>query len=105
MEYQKIIIMLVNTPNQPSEIRRGNWVEINVDTRETYNTNSQVKFKTSLLKSSLCTYSDAYIVLKGTLTVLDMSATADDKNSINKRQRLHNWLSTKLYLLESSRFK
>ena len=105
MEYQKIINLLVNTPNQPSEIRSGNWVEINDDTRETYNTNSQVKYKTSMLKSSLCAYSDAYIVLKGTLTVLDMSATADDKNNINKLQRLHNRLSTGLYFVESSRFK
>ena len=105
MEYQKIINLLVNTPNQPSEIRSGNWVEINDDTRETYNTNSQVKHKTSMLKSSLCAYSDAYIVLKGTLTVLDMSATADDKNNINKLQGLHNRLSTGLYLVESSRFK
>ena len=45
MEYQKIIIMLVNTPNQPSKIRTGNWVEINVDTRETYNTIVKLNLK------------------------------------------------------------
>ena len=46
MEYQKIINLLDNTPNQPSTI------EINDDARETYNKDSQIKFKTSVLKSS-----------------------------------------------------
>ena len=35
----------------------------------TYNTNSQIKFKTSLLKSSLCDYSDAYVLAKGTTPI------------------------------------
>ena len=61
--------MLDNTPNQPSKFRTKNWFEINDDTRETYETNSQIKFKTSVLKSSLCDYSDAYILLSGTITV------------------------------------
>ena len=63
MEYQKITNLLDNTPNQPTTFRTKNWVEINGDTRGTYNTNSQIKFKTSMLKSSLCDYSDAYIVV------------------------------------------
>ena len=48
MEYQKIINLLDNTPNQPSKFRTKNWIEINVDSCETYNTNSQIKFKTSM---------------------------------------------------------
>ena len=54
MKYQKIINFLDNTPNQPSNFRTKNWVEINDDSRGKYNTNSQIKFKTSLLKSSSC---------------------------------------------------
>ena len=46
MEYQKIINFLDNTLNQPSKFRTKNWVEINDDWRETYNTDNQVKFKT-----------------------------------------------------------
>ena len=46
MEYQKIINLLDNTLNQPSKFRTKIWVEINDDARETYNTNSQIKFKT-----------------------------------------------------------
>ena len=62
--------MLDNTPNQPSKFTTKNWVEINDDSLGTHNTNSQVKFKTSMLKSSLCNYSDAYIHVTGTITVL-----------------------------------
>ena len=60
MEYPKIINLLDNTPNQQTKFRTKNWVELNDDSRETYNTNSQIKFKTSMLRSNLCDYSDAY---------------------------------------------
>ena len=39
-----------------------------------YNVNSQIKFKTTMLKSSLCDYSDAYILVKGTSTVNNTAA-------------------------------
>ena len=65
MEYQKIINLLSNTPNQLSKVRTKNWVEINDDSRETYDTNSQIKFKTSKLKSSLCDCSEYKYLLKG----------------------------------------
>ena len=64
MEYQKIINLLDNTPNQLSKFRTKTWVEINDDTRERYNINSPIKFKTSMIRSSLCDYSDAYILVK-----------------------------------------
>ena len=59
MEYQKTINFLDNTPNQPTKFRTKNCFEINDDARGTYNTNIQIKYKTSMLKSSLCDYSDA----------------------------------------------
>ena len=40
MEYQKIINFLDNTPNEPTKFRTKNWVEINDDSHETYNSNS-----------------------------------------------------------------
>ena len=52
MEYQKMINFLENTPNQPTKFRTKIWVEINDDTRGTNSTNSQMKFKTSMLRSS-----------------------------------------------------
>ena len=46
MEYQKKF--LDNTPNQQTKYRTTNWVEINEDTRGTYNTNSHIEFETSI---------------------------------------------------------
>ena len=66
MEYQNIINFLDNTPNQLTKLMK-NWVEINDDARGTYNTSSQIKFETTMLKSNLCDYSDAYILVKGTI--------------------------------------
>ena len=69
MEYQKIANFIDNASNQPSKFRTNNWVEINDESRGTYNINSQIKFKTTMLKSSLCDYSDAYILVKGKITI------------------------------------
>ena len=59
MEYQKIINLLDNKPNQLSMFRTKNWIEINDQSRGVYNTNTDIRFKSTLLKSSLCDYSDA----------------------------------------------
>ena len=70
MEHQKIADLLDGkTSNKPSKFRTKNLVEINDESRGTYNVNSQIKFKTTMLKSSLCDYSDAYILVKGTITI------------------------------------
>ena len=69
MEYQKLINQLGSTLNQPTKFRTENWVKINDDSRGKYNTNGKIKFKTSMLGSSLCDYSDAYILAKGNMIV------------------------------------
>ena len=69
MEHQKIITLLQSTPNQTSKSRTKNWTEISDDARGMYNTISQVKFKTSMLKSSLWDYSDAYILVSRTIEI------------------------------------
>ena len=61
--------MLDNTPNQQSKFRTRNCVEINDVLRETYSTNSQIKFKSTMPKSSLCDYSDAFMLVKITITI------------------------------------
>ena len=48
MEYQKMINLLENTPNQPSKFRTKNWININDDLRRMYNTNDQIIFKTAM---------------------------------------------------------
>ena len=73
------------TPNQPSKFRTRNWVEINDKSRRAYNVNSQIKFKTTMLKSSLCDYSDAYILVKATITVNNTAAQGAAANNTNKK--------------------
>ena len=85
MEYQKIANLIDDTSNQPSKFRTRNWVEINDESRGAYNVNSQIKFKTTMLKSSLCDYSDAYILVKGTITVNNTAAQGAGANNINKK--------------------
>ena len=51
-------------------------VEINDESRGAYNVNSQIKFKTTMLKSSLCDYSDAYILVKGKIEIAGAGADA-----------------------------
>ena len=76
MEYQKIANLIDDTSNQPSKFRTKNWVEINHESRGTYKVTSQIKFKTTVLKSSLCDYSDACILVKGTITINGAGADA-----------------------------
>ena len=69
MEYQKIASLLDNASNQPSKFRTNKWVEINDESRGGFTTGSDIKFKTTMLRSSLCDYTDAYILVKGTITI------------------------------------
>ena len=68
MEYQKIANLLDSASNQPSKFRARNWVEINDESRGTY-TRNDIKFETTMLKSNLCDYADAYVLLMGTITI------------------------------------
>ena len=90
MEYQKITNLLDNASNQPSKFRTKNWVEINDESRGGYNVNSQIKFKTTMLKSILCDYSDSYILVKGTITV-NNTGTAAAPNNRNKKLIFKNY--------------
>ena len=53
-----------------------------------YNTNSDIRFKTIMLKSSICNYSDAYILFKGTIGITeagdDDAARQADERNLNK---------------------
>ena len=87
MEYQKIINFLDNTSNQVSKFRIKNWIEINDQSRAVNNTNRNIRFKTTMLKSILCDYKDAYILVKGRITIsgegADITARlADERNTV-----------------------
>ena len=85
MEYKKIINLLENAPNQPPKFRTKNWIEIDDDVRGVYSPNKQIRFKTAMLRSSLCDFSDAYILVKGNITVNNTAAADADANNTNKK--------------------
>ena len=76
MEYRKITNLLDDSPNKTSKFRTRNWVEINDESRRKYNYEKQIRFKTTMWKSSLCDYSDAYILVKGKITITGAGANA-----------------------------
>ena len=85
MEYQKIANLLNNGSNKSSKFRARNWVEINDDARGINSPNKQIRFKISMLRSSLCDYSDAYVLVKGNISVNNTAADVAGANNTNKK--------------------
>ena len=79
MECQKKANLLNNEWNQPSKFRTRNWININDESKGTYTIND-IKFKTTMLRSNLCDYADAYILVKGNITI-----TGEGDNGAAKR--------------------
>ena len=79
MEHQKITNFLGNISDKVPRFITKKWIEVHDQSGETYNTNNQIRFKTSMLRSDLCDYSDAYIVVKGKTTVTNPNNDACDK--------------------------
>ena len=84
MEYQKILNLLESTSDNLSKFRTRNWVEINDESRGNH-ANSDIRFKTKMLRSNLSDYADSYILVKGTITIIgagnDAAARqADERN-------------------------
>ena len=75
-DYQKIINLLENKSNQSSKFKARNLVKINDESIGKYNVNSEIRFKNTMLKSSLCDYSDSNILVKRAVTIA--GAGADD---------------------------
>ena len=84
MEYQKTFNLLDHIPNQTSKFRTKYLGKINDESQGTYDEDNQIRFKTSMLRSGLCNYSDVYILVKGTVTVGETSAVGAAANNINK---------------------
>ena len=101
MEYQETINLLGNTLNQSKKSMTKNWVEINDDACGTYNTNTPIKFKTSMLRSRLCDHSDAYILVKGTIIVTNTGTSAAPSNR-NKNVIFNNCAPFTDYTSETS---
>ena len=71
MEYDKINNLLLSEDNESEQLSKfvtREYVKVN-NLLDTYNENKSIRFKTPMLRSSLCDYLDAYILVKGTITV------------------------------------
>ena len=90
MEYQKIINLLDNTPNQLCKFKTKNWVEINDESWGACNEGNQIRLKTSMLRSGLCDYSNSYILVKGNITVENKAAQDQPNNAIDKKVIFRN---------------
>ena len=71
MEFQKIINFLDTTFDNKkfTKFVTKKWIEVYDQSEKNYNPNKEIRIKTSMLRSDLCDYSDAYIIVKGTITV------------------------------------
>ena len=49
-------------------VQQRNWVEINGESKVRYDS-SNIRFKTSMIRSSVCDYNVAYVLVKGTIAV------------------------------------
>ena len=70
------------TPNEVFRFINKKWIEVHdqsSNAEDKYKPSKQIRFKTSMLRSDLCDYSDAYIVVKGAITVTNPDNNAYDK--------------------------
>ena len=73
MEYQKITKLLDTKPDNAPRFITKKWVEVHDQSgsaEDRYKPSKQIRFKTSMLRSDLCDFIDAYIVVKGKVTVV-----------------------------------
>ena len=72
MEFQKILNFLDTTSDNKDlpKIVTKKWIEGYDQSQRNYDPNKEIRTKTSMLRSDLCDYSDAYIVVKGTITLI-----------------------------------
>ena len=74
METQKIINLLNNSENKYSKLATKKWYIIDSESEGNYSHENPITFLTNSLESSLCDYSDAYILVTGDITATRNSA-------------------------------
>ena len=88
MEFQKIVKFL-DTSSDDNDLPRfvtKTWIEVYDQSGGNYNVNKEIRIKTSMLRSDLCDFNDAYIVVIGNITL----EGDNDANKRNKNLALKN---------------
>ena len=89
MEYDKINNLLLSENNESGKLSKfvtREYARVN-SLSNTYNKNKSIRFKTPMLRSNLCDYYDAYILVKGTITVTAPGVNNNANNIRDKRNR------------------
>ena len=86
MEFNKINNLLGPAHDKVPRFITKKWIEVQSQSGNTCNTSKPIRFKTSMLRSDLCDYSDAYVWVKGKITVTN----PNDNASFNKELILKN---------------
>ena len=87
METQKIVNLLNGSDNDNSKFTTKKWYIIDSESKGNYSHENPINFLTSSLESSLCDYSDAYILVTGNITVTRTIAAAAGGN-VQRKQPL-----------------
>ena len=89
MEYDKINSLLLSEDSESEQLSKSvtrEYVKVH-SLSDTYNENKSIRLKTPMLRSNLCDYSDAYILVKGTITVTATGVNNDANNIRDKKNR------------------
>ena len=86
MEFNKINNLLGPAQDKVPRFITKKWIEVQSQSGSTYNASKPIRFKTSILRSDLCDYSDAYVWVKGKITVTN----PNDNANFNKELTLKN---------------
>ena len=86
MEFNKIKNLLGPAHNKVPRFLTKKWIEVQSQSGNTCNTSKPIKLETLMLRSDLCDYSDAYVWVKGKITVTNLN----DNDNFNKELTLKN---------------
>ena len=86
MDFNKINNLLGRAHNKVPRFITKNWIKVQSQSGSTYNTSKPITFKTSMLRTDICDYSDAYVWVKGKITFTN----PNDNANFNKELTLKN---------------
>ena len=78
MEIQKIVNLFDSSEKEVPKFATKKWYVIDSDSKGSYSHHDPVKILTKSIESSLCDYSDAYVLITGDITVTGTIDAADD---------------------------
>ena len=96
MEYLKTMSLLDNISDNVPKFITKKWIEVHDQSgneNDRYKPSKQITFKTSMLQLDLCNYNDAYIVVQGTITLIDPNVAAYEKKLYFKNNALFSCIS------------